>query len=77
MNEKVTIEITVVGDKKFYVYESDMNTMGVPDNPTTWVAQHIGGSRGPLLRVNTLEDLTGEVHYINPQMIVSARITYK
>jgi hypothetical protein len=72
-----TIELTVMGGLKYFIYPDELHIGGIPDNPTTYIGQFIAGNRGPMLRVNTVEDLSGDQLYINPKMIISMRVIYK
>jgi len=75
MREKV-IELTMQSGVKFYVPSEDLNSLGVPESPDSYVGNHLVGSRGPMLRVLTALDGTGEERFINPSQIESMKVTY-
>lgn len=77
MARSKTVELTMINAAKFYVPEEELNTFGVPETPDSVIGNYIKGSRGPMLRVNTLADMSGEVHFINPIQIVSMKVTYQ
>lgn len=71
-----TLEVKMNNGDVFFVNENEYNSMGISDSPDAFIGGYIRGSRGPMLRVNTLVDMTGAEHYINPSLISSLRITY-
>jgi uncharacterized protein YlzI (FlbEa/FlbD family) len=76
MARKKTIELTMMSGAKYFVNTADMETLGVADNPESYVNEYIRGTRGGLMRVNTLENGTGNEHFINGAMIESITVTY-
>jgi uncharacterized protein YlzI (FlbEa/FlbD family) len=76
MARKKTIELTMMSGAKYFVNTADMNTLGVADNPESYVNEYIRGSRGGMMKVNTMSDGTGTEHSINPAMIESMTVTY-
>jgi hypothetical protein len=71
-----TVELTLFGGSKSYVPSSEFESFGVPETAEAIIGAYIAGSKGPLLKVNTLEDMTGEYFYINPKAILSMKVTY-
>jgi hypothetical protein len=71
-----TVELTDVNGAKWFVHEEVFNLAGVPETPDSVIGNYIHGSRGPLLKVNTLANMTGEEIYLNPNAIVSMKVTY-
>jgi hypothetical protein len=77
MAREKTIELTMMSGAKFYVNTADMNTLGISDNPESYINGAIRGTRGGMLRVTTsLDPLTAEERFINPAMIESMAVTY-
>jgi uncharacterized protein YlzI (FlbEa/FlbD family) len=76
MARSKTIELTMMSGAKYFVDTADMNTLGVADNPDSYVNQYIRGTRGGLMRVNTMSDGTGTEHFINAALIESMTVTY-
>jgi hypothetical protein len=70
------VEITDVNGVKCFVPEELFNLGGVPESPDSVIGGYINGSRGPMLRVNTLADMSGEYYFLNPEAIVSMKVTY-
>ena len=73
---KKSIELTMITGEKYFVDTADMYSGGIADNPESYIGNYISGTRGPMMRVNTLVDGSGTEHYINPKMIVSMTVTY-
>lgn len=70
-----TVQITMITGTEYFVPEAEFNSMGIPESPDSVIGNYIRGTRGPMLRVNTLADMTGTYKYVNPQMIVDLDIT--
>jgi hypothetical protein len=76
MAREKTIELTMMSGAKYFVNTADMNTLGVNDDPESYVNGYIRGTRGGLMRVNTMADGLGTEHFINGAMIESMTVTY-
>lgn len=70
------VEITLINNAKYFVPAEVFETFGVPETADGVIGSYIAGSRGPILKVNTLVGMNGETHYINPRHIASFKITY-
>lgn len=64
------VEVTTMLNEKAYVPLEIFNTFGVPDAPDSIVGNYIKGSGAPMMKVNPMEDMSGDFYFINPQMIV-------
>lgn len=73
---KKTVKITLLNNTEWYVPEKEFNTFNVPETPDAVISNYIRGSKGPLIRVNSLADMTGEYKLINANYIVEVDITY-
>lgn len=76
MRREKTLELKLVTGDVCFVHRDEYDTMGIPDEPMSFIGSYIVGSRGPMLRVNTLADMTGTETFINPRHIVSLQVTY-
>ncbi|QIW88660.1 hypothetical protein P59_062 [Bacillus phage P59] len=76
MAREKTIELTMMSGAKYFVSSADMGTLGISDNPESYVNGYIRGTRGGMMRVNTLADGSGVEHFINAALIESMTITY-
>jgi hypothetical protein len=68
------IQVTDILGQQFYIYMEELETLGVPDPPVSFVQSCMSGSRSAALRVNTQADLQGSVEYLNPRMIVRFKV---
>jgi len=75
MREKV-MELTMQSGVKYFVPNEDLYSMGVSESPDSYVGSYVVGSRGPMMRVLTALDATGEERFINPSQIESMKVTY-
>jgi hypothetical protein len=71
-----TVELTDVNGAKWFVPEDEFNSGGVPESPDSVIGNYMHGSRGPMIKVNTLSTMLGEWHFLNPDAIVSMKVTY-
>ncbi|AGK86831.1 hypothetical protein FDJ58_gp023 [Bacillus phage SIOphi] len=76
MARKKTLEITMVDGSKWFVLDSQLDVGGIPDNPVSLIASYIRGSRGTLLGVTSTAGGPDEGVYVNPELIVSLKVTY-
>lgn len=76
MARNKTVELTMVSGAKYYVPAEEFNSANIPESPDSVIGNYIRGRRGPMLKVNTLEDMSGEQLYVNPQLIESMKVTY-
>jgi len=60
---------------KFYLDPAVLDTFGVKDDPRSFVYSAILGTRGGLLPVSSVQELTGARIDINPRLIESVKIT--
>jgi len=71
----MTIELTMQSGAKYYLDPALLNTLGVIDEPRSYIYSAINGARGSLMTVKSVGDLTGADTYINPRLIESVKIT--
>ncbi|WNO29795.1 hypothetical protein [Bacillus phage SDFMU_Pbc] len=78
MAKKVSkIEIKLINNAVYYVDPTITNSFGVPERPEAIIWNCIVGSAAGLLKVYPTVDLTGDMKYINPQMIVEVVVGYE
>ena len=76
MARKKTVEITMIDGTKGFVPAHEFETFGVPETAEAVIGSYIAGSKGPILKVNTLADMSGTYFYVNPHLIVSFTVVY-
>lgn len=76
MAQTRTVQVTTILNIAYYVPAAEFNSGGVPDSPDSVIGNYIKGSRGPMLLVNTLADLSGNWFYLNPKHIVHMTVAY-
>jgi hypothetical protein len=76
MARKKTVKLTMINNSICYVPEDEFNSAGVPESPDSVIGNYIKGSRGPMLRVNAMEDMSGKSYFVNPRMIVDMEVIY-
>lgn len=78
MAKKVSkIEVKLVNDAVYYVDPAITNSFGVPERPEAIIWNCIAGSAAGLLKVYPSVNLTGDMKYINPRMIVEVAVGYE
>ncbi len=70
----MVIELTMQSGAKFYLDPALLNTLGVIDEPRSYIYSAINGARGSLMTVKSVKELTGADTYINPRLIESVTI---
>lgn len=76
MARQKDVRLTMYDGTYVYVPAEEFNLGGIPESPESVIGNYIKGSRGPLLRVNTAADMSGEELHVNPQAIVAMKIIY-
>lgn len=71
-----TVEITLIDGSVWYVPKEEFTHFNVTETPDAIISNYIRGSRGPLLKVNKLANMTGEVEHINANFILKVKVTY-
>ena len=77
MTRPKTVEVTDINGMTWYVAKEEFELGGVPEQPDSVIGNYIRGSRGPMLRVNSQEDMKGIEAFLNPCMIVTMKVTYQ
>lgn len=73
---KKTVRITLIDGSEWYVPDSEFSHFNVPETPDAILSNYVRGSRGPFIRVNSMEDFTGEWEHINANFISRFKVTY-
>ena len=73
---KATIELTLMNGSSWFLPEEELTSADITETPMAVVNQYLRGSRGPTVRVNSVEDMSGEDVYINVNMISEVRVSY-
>lgn len=71
-----TVEIKMINGDTWYVPKEEFNSFNVPESPESILGSFIRGSRGPLIKVNAMADMSGEYKHINASFILDVKVTY-
>lgn len=71
-----TVQIKMMNGDLWYVPEEEFSSFGTPEDPYSVISNYIRGSRGPLLKVNSLADMTGTESQVNGNLILEVTVTY-
>lgn len=71
-----TVELTLVDGSVVFMDTTELEVGGVPTRADSVVGNYVSGSRGILMRTNTMADGSGDEYFINPRHIVKMKVSY-
>lgn len=71
------VELSLQNGVKVFLDKSYLESAGIANNIESLMGDAVRGSATPILKVNSLADMTGEISYVIAQNVMSFKITYK
>lgn len=71
------VELTLQNGVKVFLDKSYLESGGVSNNIESLIGDAVRGSATPILKVNSLADMSGDISFVVAQNVMSFKITYK